>query len=121
MAGRELTVKGKVKASTILEVLISMIIILIVFSIGTAIMGNVSRLSLSAQKVKAQSILEEKLIYIEKSKTNLDETVTIGGFQVEQEIKPYGNNSNLSVAHLIAWDNNHIKIAELQKVILTNE
>jgi hypothetical protein len=121
MVGRELTVKGKVKASTILEVLISMIIILIVFSIGMMIFGNVGRLSLSAQKVKAESVLEERLLNAEQSKINLDETVTVGDFQVEQEIKLYNNDSHLSTMHLIAWDNNHIKIAELQKVILTNE
>ena len=121
MAGRKLTVKSKVRASTILEVLISMIIILIVFTIGMMIFGNVSRLSLSAQKVKAESILEERLLNAEQSKINLDETVTVGDFQIEQEIKQYGNNSHLFLVHLIAWDNNRIKIAELQKVILTNE
>ncbi|HZX59366.1 MAG TPA: hypothetical protein VFE54_11595 [Mucilaginibacter sp.] len=121
MAGRKLTVKGKVRASTLLEVLISMIIILIVFIIGMMIFGNVSRLSLSAQKIKAESVLEEKLLNVEQSKINIDETVTVGDLQIEQEIKLYSNNSHLSVVHLIAWDNNHIKIAELQKVILTNE
>jgi hypothetical protein len=118
MAGRKLMVKGKAKASTILEVLISMIIILTIFGIGMMIFGNVSRLSLSAKRIKAESILQERLLNIEQGNIGSGESVTIGDFQVEQEVKLYGDGKQLSQIHLTAWDNNHEKIAEVQKVII---
>jgi len=119
MAGSELKIGTKVPGSTIIEVVISMIIILVVFSIAMMIYSNVTRSSLSAQKVKASAILREKLNYAEHNATGADETMSVGDFQVEQQIDPYSDTaSHLLKVHLTAWDNNHQKVAELQKIII---
>lgn len=118
MAGRKLIIQSRVRASTILEVLISMIVIIVVFGIAMMIFANVSRLSLSAQKMKAAAILQERLLSAEQNTINLDETVTIGEFQVEQEVKTYDKNDSLFEIHLTAWDGNRVKVVELQKVII---
>jgi len=119
MAGRKLTITRKVAGSTILEVLISMVIIIVVFGIAMMIYSNVTRFSLSAKRIKAEAVLQERLLSIEQSKISLDETVAIGDFQVQQVIKVYRDSSHLSDVHLTAWDDNHQKVAELQKVIIS--
>jgi len=118
MAGTKLTITRKIAGSTIVEVLISMVIIIVAFGIAMMIYSNVTRFSLSAKKIKAEAILQERLLDIEQSKVRMDETVAIGDFQVQQEIKVYSDSSHLSDVHLTAWDDNHQKVAELQKVII---
>jgi hypothetical protein len=112
MAGSKLN--GRVNASTIMEVIVSMVIIVIVFSIAMMIFSNVLRLSLSAKKIRAQAILNETMIKAEHNTENIAQAFTIDDFRVEQEVKSY---NNATVLHLTAYDRNQQKIAELEKVI----
>jgi Tfp pilus assembly protein PilV len=119
MAGRELMIGKRVAGSTILEVLISMTVIIVIFGIAMMIYSNITRSSLSVKKIKAEAILKARLLNIEQNPVNLDESVTVGDFLVEQQIKPYGDSSRLTQVQLIAWNGNHAKVAELQKIIIT--
>jgi Tfp pilus assembly protein PilV len=116
MAGSKLN--GTVKASTILEVIISMVIIVAVFGIAMMIFTNVSRLSLSAKKIRAQAILQETMLKAEQTTGNANQSFTADDFRIEEEITPYNGESNLTAVHLTAYDQNQQKIAELQKVII---
>ncbi len=118
MAGRKLIPAGKVNASTILEVVIAMVIIIMVFGIAMMIYTNVLRLSLSAKKIKAQAILQEIVLKSEQTKDFSTQSITIDDFRVEQEIKPYLNDTLLNEIHVTAYDGNQQKITELQKVII---
>lgn len=113
MAGGKLN-KG-VNASTLLEVIVSMVIIVVVFGIAMMIYTNVLRFSLSAKKLRAQMILNQTMLKAENNPQSITQTLTVGDFRVEQEIKPYTNN--LTEIHLTAYDQNQQKIAELEKVI----
>lgn len=115
MAGSKLNTK--LRASTILEVIVSMVIIVIVFGIAMMIYTNMLRLSLSAKKLRAQALLRETLFTSEHSAANTTQTFTVDDFRIEQEVKPYHDNSSLTDIHLTAYDQNQQKIAELEKVI----
>src|SRR5581483_829041 len=104
MAGRELNSTLKAKGSTILEVIISMIVILIVFTIAMMIYANVNKLSLSAQKVKAEAILKERLLLIEQTGQSDNLTGMADDFLIEQNISLYQENKHLSEVHLTAYD-----------------
>jgi Tfp pilus assembly protein PilE len=115
MAGSKL--KSKVQASTILEVVISMVIIVVVFGIAMMIYTNVLRMSLSVKKLKAQAILNEMALKAEHSTADTTPDVMVDDFRIEQETKPYNGNAALIEIHLTAYDNNKQKIAEFQQVI----
>ncbi|MDP9080024.1 MAG: hypothetical protein M3O71_21570 [Bacteroidota bacterium] len=116
MAGSKLT--NRVKASSILEVIVSMVVIVIVFGIAMMIYANVLRVSPSAKKLRAQAILENEMLKAEHSTDSLAQFVTIDDFRIDEELKPYPDNADLSIVHLAAFDQNQQKIAELQKIIL---
>ncbi len=118
MAGRKLMDRTKVRASSLLEVLIAMIIILLVFSIAMAIFTNVMKLSLSAKKIKAQAILQETMLQAEQLKSPVTQTLTIDSLEIKQEVMPYESNSKLTEIDLTAFDENRQKLAELHKVFL---
>jgi Tfp pilus assembly protein PilE len=119
MAGSKLNITKKVRASTILEVVIAMVVIILVFGIAMMIYTNVMRMSLSVKKLKAQAILQETLLIAEQNTKNSNQTLTVGDFRVEEEVKTYQNDNHLSEIHLTAYDANQQKIAELQKVIIS--
>ena len=121
MAGSKLTDKHGIRGSTILEVIISMIIIIVVFGVAMMIFTNVNRLSLSAKKLKAQAILQQALLQAEQANDHTDRTITVDDLIIKQEITPFENESGLSIITLTAFDPNHEQIARLKKVIASNE
>jgi Tfp pilus assembly protein PilV len=118
MAGTQLKYNSRVAGSSILEVIISMIIILLVFGIAMMIATNVTRSSLSVKKLSAQALLQELLLKAEQNKENDSQTFTLDNFSVEQEIKPYAGDPDLLVIRLTAYDSHHDTVARLEKVIL---
>jgi len=118
MAGNKIKIKTEVKASTILEVVIAMVLIVVVFSIAMMIFANVTSSSLSVKKIRAQAILNETLLNAEKTGNTVSQSLNVEDFRVEQEIKPYNQISQLYDIHLTAYDGNQQKITELEKVVL---
>jgi Tfp pilus assembly protein PilV len=114
MAGSKL-----IRASSLLEVMISMVLVLIVFGLAMMISANVMRSSLSVKKLRAQGILREILVKAEQSADNQTATTTVGDFEVSQSVKPYNNSINLTEVRLAALDNNRDTVAYLQKIILS--
>ncbi|CAN5280272.1 hypothetical protein BH09BAC6_BH09BAC6_10820 [soil metagenome] len=122
MAGKKLTISGKVRTSTILEVVISLIIIVVVFGIAMMIYSNVLRFSLPLKKIKAQAILADISVSVtaEQHAENSSRTFTVDDFRIEQELKPYNDDSHLTAIYLTAYDTNQQKIAELRTVIVNS-
>jgi len=118
MAGKKLTPAAKVNASTILEVVIAMVIIILVFGMAMMIYTNVLRLSLSAKKIKAQAILEEIALKTEQTKAYSSQSLTVDDFRIEQQMQPFNTDTLLNTIHLTAYDANQQKITDLKKVIL---
>ena len=116
MAGRKL-IGTKVAASTILEVIIAMVIIILVFGIAMMIYTNVLRMSLSVKKIQAQAILKETLFNAEKTNNYASQSITIGDFRIEEEVKSFSGDTTLREIHLTAFDSNQQLITELQIVI----
>lgn len=107
-------------ASSLLEVIVSMVIIVVVFGIAMMIMANVSRGSLSTKKIRAQAILKNALTNGENEGDWISKTMTVDSVRVEQEVKPYTNAGLLEV-HLTAYDANDEKVAEVRKIVISND
>ena len=120
MAGMKVNLKARAEASTILEVIISMVLIMAVFGIATMIVTNVLNMSLSSKKLKAETLLRQAA----DSKTKPVTGTTFfyaGETQIVQDVKPYGENSGLLELHLSAYDGNKKLLAVVDKIILNND
>jgi putative aminopeptidase FrvX len=113
--------KSTVKASSILEVVIAMVVIVTVFTVAMMIYGNVQRLSLSGQKIKVRGILQETLINAERNPENTKRSLTIDNISVDEEISNYNQAEDLKLIDLVAYDLNREKIAELREVVNANK
>ena len=118
MAGNKIKLQTKVAGSTILEVVVAMVIIIIVFSTAMVIYANVIKLSLSTKKLRAQAILQELLLQAAQTKNNREQSSQVGEFRIEQQIKPLENESELCEIRLTAFDNNQEQVAQAQQVII---
>jgi hypothetical protein len=119
MAGRKLNINMRVNASTVLEVIVSMIIIIAVFGIAMMIYANVTRMSLSAQRIKAQAVLSQIMKDLNEAELSSTQESVVGDFTIERSIKPYAENSKLLEVDLKAYDKNHLPLAELHQLIIS--
>ncbi|WP_428330289.1 type II secretion system protein [Mucilaginibacter sp.] len=116
MAGSKLNYR--LRASTLPEVLVAMVIILVVFGIAMTIFTNVMRLSLSAKKLRAAALLEKALR--QSGDDTEDSTFSMEEFRVTRETKPYPRDPTLIDIYMTAYDPNGQKTAEIHQ-ILSNE
>src|ERR1700712_559441 len=116
MAGTEVKQNHVLRASTILEVLVSLIVFVVVFSIAMGIFANVQRLSLSAKKLRAQAVLKEWLLKAAQHPEVSKQTIEDKGFTIEKNITNYRDNATLYRISLAAYDGKGEKIAELNQI-----
>lgn len=118
MAGIKLIGSKRVQASSVIEVVISMIVILVVFVMAMMIITNVMRTSLSSKKIQATALLNDLMITAQQDKNIESTTLVIGDFQVKQEVENYHDEAGLIEIHLTAYDSNSQLVAELKKVVI---
>ena len=117
MAGRKLKLNSKVHASSILEVVIAMALIIIVFGIAMTIFANVLRTTLSVKKLRAQAILQE-IFSAGARQTFESRTFQSGDFTITQTVSPYGGENDLLEVTLEAFDQNNESAAVCRRIIL---
>ena len=114
----KLSIKSKLAASSIIEVLISMVVIMVVFGIAMMIYANIVQSSLSVTKIRAQAILNQTLQADETSANSSSTTFTVDNLNIEQTVKNYNNEPNLTEIDLAAYDANGKQLITLHKVII---
>ncbi len=114
----KLSIKSKLAASSIIEVLISMVVIMVVFGIAMMIYANIVQSSLSVTKIRAQAILNQTLQADETSANSSSTTFTVDNLNIEQTVKNYNNEPNLTEIDLAAYDTNGKQLITLHKVII---
>ena len=114
----KLSIKSKLAASSIIEVLISMVVIMVVFGIAMMIYANIVQSSLSVTKIRAQAILNQTLQADETSANSSSTTFTVDNLNIEQTVKNYNNEPNLTEIDLAAYDANGQQLITLHKVII---
>ena len=120
MAAMKAALKIKVGGSTILEVVVSMVLIMAIFGIAMMIVVNVTNMSLSFKKLKAESLLQQTALKNSDIETGT-KTMYVAGTRIEQDITPYADNAALRQLHLSAYDGNQKIIAELTQIIIADD
>lgn len=98
-----------------------MVIIVLVFGTAMMIYGNVTRTSLSTQKLRAQAILAQTMKAVQNTESTQSVKSVIAGFMVERTVKPYDGNTQLLEVDLKAYDENNQLLAELNQLILASD
>jgi hypothetical protein len=118
MAGNKVSGRHKLPASTILEVIIAMVIMVVVFGIAMMIYTNILRFSLSAKKIRAEAALQDILLQAEQSGIIPSEPIRAGSFSITADSKPVDEEPDLISLHLTAYDDNQENVAEVQEIMI---
>jgi len=94
--------KGKLKASTLLEVIIAMVIILVIFSLAVGVYNNVLSASPSIKKQQAQAITEGMITRSINEENWNDEQTNQEGITLEKKVVPYASYPDLVVITITA-------------------
>ena len=100
-----------------MEVIVAMVVIVVVFGIAMMIYTNVLRTSLSAKKIRAQMILNQLMVKAANHPVVGNTHQVIDGFSIQQDAKLSIIDASLIDVHLIVFDQNESKVAEIEKLI----
>lgn len=83
------------KASTILETIIAMLILMIIFIVSGMTIVNISKSGLSEQKVISSNILSEYMDVLNVKKNDNDFSEEFKGYRIDTSIEPYFSSLSL--------------------------
>lgn len=108
----------KLIASTLIETVTAMVIVTLVFGLGSGTYVNVMSADNHIQKLKARQILNGISAESKKKKMYLDEKTSIEGFSIIKIVTPYNNSQELSLLTLKAFDIKQKLIAQRKELVL---
>jgi len=120
MAGSKITKKGMLQATTITEVVIALVIIVVVFGMAMMIFANVTQQAISTKKIRATAILRAVLLKADQSHQLPQEAFNQGGFKIIPVIKPVEDEPGLSELHLTVYDENQQEISKMAEIMINN-
>ncbi len=109
------------KASTLLETLVAMVIIMLCFSIGTMVYVNVITSENMVQKVHANIVLQNLALKIKNENEFLDSEMEMDDFFIKRKINNYQFSDNLIHLSLLAYQKNGKLVASHNEIILVNK
>ena len=111
----------KLKAATLIESLMAMIIIMLCLGIATMIYVNIMNADNNSLKLKAQLVLAEQAYQAKSSNTFLDDNTETETLLIEKKIEKYKQQDNLILLYLKAFDKNTKKLlAERKELIVVH-
>ncbi len=110
----------KVKATTIIETVIAMTIILIVFFIAGTIFVNISKSGLTEKKIRAAAVINNCFDELQVSETPYENTETINGFIIQTTAADYSGRAGIAEVHCRASDSDGGVVAEQKRLIVIN-
>ncbi|QEC79321.1 hypothetical protein [Mucilaginibacter ginsenosidivorax] len=121
MAGGKINKNGMLKAATIVEVVVALVIIVVVFGMAMMIFANVTQQAISTKKIRATAVLRNVLLKAEQSRQLPQEAFSQDGFRVIPVVKPFESGTGLSEFYLTAYDENQQEIAKVSEIMINND
>ena len=108
----------KLKASTLVETIIAMLIVTIAFSLALLLMINISRSSNNSLKTKAYFLANNILVQTKAEKTYLDQEFNFGNVVIKKTVTEYENNEELFQLNVSAYDKQNHKLFEQNELVI---
>lgn len=103
----------RLAASTLLEVIVAMVIIIIVFSIALMIFSNVSRMSFSARQLRGEALAQSNM----PDRLTTDSIFQDSTWKIERKTITSENFTPLKEVTITVYDENGQKVTALKRLI----
>ncbi len=111
----------KLMASTLIESLIAMVIILVCMGIGILIYSNVLNSDKQRLELKAILVLNEEVMKVKKEHPIIDQEKKVGEWRIKQTLQLFEQTENVFKLNLVIIDALGTKIFERNELILLNQ
>jgi hypothetical protein len=111
----------KLKASSLLETIVSMVILLTVFSISIVVIQNVLRTASIGAKTNSYFILQEEFLETVKKKKYFSEEIQTPQFKISREVHDSVLSDSLLVIELKAMDEKGLVLSSMRETVLKDE
>ncbi len=111
----------RVKASSIIEVSVAMVITSIALSCSLMLFQRISTSSYSLQELKAQQLLTTRIEHTLRTSNLTNFTETTDQLTIEQKTHAYPPQQNLMIIHLTAYRQDGKQVAELKRIVYAAE
>jgi hypothetical protein len=108
----------KIKATTILETVIALVIITVVIGIATTIFVRVSSTSVSMQRLKAEGILTTYALKVNKEQLFFNAEEQVDQFRIKRDVSELNESTTLYRIHYYIYDQNNKLLGDWQQLVL---
>lgn len=108
---------AKIKAFSIIESMVSMVIVVITFSLSAMVIANVTTTGISKDNQDAYMLVKQMRNETLKEKRFIDEVIEVNGLLIEKRILNYNRSEELRVL-LIKASKGEKKLYESKELIL---
>ncbi|KAI9443775.1 hypothetical protein F5148DRAFT_1293012 [Russula earlei] len=109
-----------IKASTMVEVIVALVIIMLIFMITTFFFVNATKGGFTVNQAKGEGILEEYMTATREEKLFTDEVAKREDFYIERTVKSYPGEDALWMISFTLYNKNHERMTQ-KKIVLANE
>lgn len=106
----------KIKAATLLEVIVAMVVIMIVFTLATGIFANIIKSSPSVKQHHVNALLAQVIAESITKQNWKDETITVDSMILQKTVKPYQDYADLLQIQVVATERGQ-EIAALNQIV----
>ena len=110
---------GKLKSSTLIEVIVGLVIITITFALIFKLITNLNRSENLRLKTNASLLMDEIIANTREELNFIDDEFDYGYLHITKSVQPYQSSENLMIINLEAFDRDNRMILE-KKVFVLN-
>ncbi len=107
----------KIKGSTLLEAVISLTILMVIFSIAIALIININKYTIGYSNHEAEKKINTLYIKTIHNKTFFNEVFKDTENIIEKEVIPYKGIKNIMQVRITVYDLNYTKIISEQRIL----
>jgi type II secretory pathway pseudopilin PulG len=107
---------GKIKASTLLEVIVAMVVILIVFVLATGIYANVMGSSPSVKQQQVKALMSGLIVKSITDSNWNDEEIMIDSISLIKKVLPYQDYADLKLLEVNAYKQNK-EVGNIKRIV----
>ena len=108
----------KIKASSLIETIVAMIVLVLVFLFSVMIVNNVMQSAFLGAKTKATLKMYTLLEETKRDKSYLDDEITYGNYTIKKQIEVKKENEVLIVLEFILEDEHQHLITRVKEEVL---
>ena len=111
----------RIEASTLVESLIAMVVVMVSFGVATTVYVNVMSSGNEMQKLKARTLLQKLAVETKQERLFLDTKMTMDGFVVDKKVVAYNSQKHLFLLKLTAYSATEKQLAVYNELIQTEQ